>query len=34
MVRLIYREDQERDRVVVLAVIHSSRLLQPILEHR
>jgi toxin ParE1/3/4 len=32
--RLIYRQDQERNRVVVLGVIHSSRYLPPIIESR
>jgi plasmid stabilization system protein ParE len=32
--RLIYRDDTERDRVVVMGVIHSSRDLPPILEKR
>lgn len=32
--RLIYRDDSERDRIVVVGVIHSSRDLPPILENR
>ena len=32
--RLIYREDPQRDRVVVMGVIHASRDLPPILESR
>jgi toxin ParE1/3/4 len=32
--RLIYRDDSERDRVLVMGVIHSSRDLPPILESR
>ncbi|MHC4180069.1 MAG: type II toxin-antitoxin system RelE/ParE family toxin [Planctomycetota bacterium] len=32
--RLVYREDRQRDRVVVMGVIHASRDLPPILENR
>jgi len=32
--RLVYREDRQRGRVVVVAVIHASRDLPPILEGR
>jgi plasmid stabilization system protein ParE len=32
--RLIYRDDSERDRILVMGVIHSSRDLAPLLESR
>jgi toxin ParE1/3/4 len=32
--RLVYRDDAERKRVVVMGVIHSSRDLPPIIENR